>query len=249
MRFNSYKFVSNRWFQHMGFLGLMKHDFAETSVDEVLRHLEIAIITRYAWEMYNDAISTQDTVIEGYLDRFEEKDEHGKVIGFYSEMKKVNDVLAIVEFFMNRFNSINDDEIGDEIDLIVVRYLKSVAPVSAELSPKAFKNNPLSVDFTDFGDDDYGFLSECKSLALGKKYDFNRMEDIYVGLNQVMPQAGGIYADLEQIYQGFWTKNGQWSKQITAKKRYLPLGEVIDYLVSKLQSIGKSGDHPFCYTI
>lgn len=248
MRIKSYKHMS-RWDDRMGFLGIMKHDFAETSVDEVLRHLEIAIITRYAWETYNDAISNQDTIIEGYLDRFDEKDECGKVIGFYSEMKKVNDVLAIVEFFMNRFNSINDDEIGDEIDLIVVRYLKSVAPTSAELSPKAFKNNPLAVDFSDFGNDDYAFLSECKSLTSGKTYDSNRLEDIYVGLDGVTPQKGGTYSDLEQIYQGFWTGFNQWSKQTTAQKHYLPLGEVIDYLISKLKTISQSGSYPFCFTI
>ncbi len=169
-------------------------------------------------------------------------------------MKKVHDVLAVVEFFINRFNSINDDEIGGEIDQLVVCYLRGVAPNAAALSPKVFVNNPLVVKSNKKGKkvgmvDEYAFLEECKSLTRGKAYDLSRMEDIYVGLNHVTPQADGQYQDLEKVYQNFWAKAGQWSNQTAAKKRCLPLGEVIDYLISKLQSLGQGGDSPFCYTI
>ncbi len=269
MQLSSYAQLTKNAHPQIGFLETVKdtmNDFTATSVDKALMQLEVALFTQYAWDRYPKTLLDENTIFEDnedILGKFYESeadtvDSQGKSrrpnrkkvarpLRYRGqagqEMRKVHDVLAMVEFFVNRFNSINDEEIKESL-VVARKYLSNVARDAVKLGSFAKKVFDPPAKMKKISPDFYGLIMSCASLAppapSATRYDRQGFTDMFVHLEKG--------TDLDDRYREFWKSvNLKLGDQLEASEEYLPLGELAGLIMSDLDSI--PADSPFCYTI
>ncbi|MCQ2079536.1 MAG: hypothetical protein MJZ38_05750, partial [archaeon] len=137
MQIGSYKrFSTTR--NDYGYFTPIDIDLSFDSLDRAILQLETLYITSYAWRTYSDSILNTDTLIDSTGDRVRERYYVGKSIdkGYLPDpgseetdhlargMRKASDVLAIVEFYLNRVHSLSRDNIKDQM-VVARRYIRS----------------------------------------------------------------------------------------------------------------------------
>ncbi len=243
---------------HLGKIHIKNLQINSSSIDKTLLRMEVSLITKYAWEMYDNSILKAGTidptasVWKNYYD--------GSPNGIHAIKngldihKKTSDVLGVVEFFVNRFNSLDDEQIKS----IMVSPRSYIRSLEGENNRDKLKKNRLKIcnhERRDGGepklwfgktkDSSFGFaelFKRCKTLQkLKTDSPYGQFEDMFVLLKDEN-------RELVSLYEKFWTDRvTDGGTQLDASNKYIPLG----YLLHRLESViqGLECDHPLLYAI
>lgn len=243
---------------HIGRIHFRNVQINASSTDKALLKTEASIITRYAWESYDGDLLRSETIdpTSSVWNNYYNKSPNG-----YHELKEglevhkqASDVLGVVEFFINRFNSLSDEQ----IKAIMVSSRCYIRSVKGENNRKGLKKNRLKISgyetkdggepklwFGKSKDASFDFaelFGRCKTIQQPEtKILDERFEDLFVLLKD-------DNEELVSIYREFWQDNvTNGCVQLDASSKYIPLG----YLLGKLESTieGLERGHPFRYAI
>lgn len=224
------------------------------STDKALLRIEVSLITRYAWAGYDDSLLDVDTIDPGTsVWKNYYTGTPGGAHAYKDGLRihrKVGDVLGVVEFFVNRFNSLSDEQIKS-IMVTSRCYLRSI---NGEQGCGKITKNRLRI-----GDHEKKDGGEPRLEVSGEKMDFQGLFGLCRTLNDSDDIPEGGFEDLfvllkddneelGSIYRQFWTEAvADGTAQLGAANAYIPLGRLLKELDRTIRPLGP--DHPMRYAI
>ena len=250
------------------------------SLDRAILHFETCLIAQYALENYPEELLKKntlscrtDTTMKKYCTygkkpdlfceelsfRDESKDnDRGMSVGDFETVKKCSDILAFVEFYINRLTSLNDDLIKN--NMTSARHLLAHFADFRKDSPKDFKDNPLIFNIEGKNDTYRAHQDICnvKSVIFDKFDHVNRSspkvkkvffhdelntvgKGYYVGfgdlfevirdnpdVNLYVSLIGALPEGIKALHESYW--KGRDEQQLTSSRKLIPLDELVKYL-------------------